>query len=123
MAKYVLMEAFASENGRIFNKYSEVWQIKDNSFPGKAYGVFEKGKRVAVISSGVFQDMRKSGRLAQTEDATPTWVSVLPLYLQAIKTGRPGQAGHDAAYQDLVNMAKAADSYNELIKKNKNAQS
>jgi hypothetical protein len=119
MSKYAFMQAYATEDGRIVNKYSEIWQIKDNSFPGKAYGVFEKGKRVMVVSSGVFQKMKEDKVLSLVEDATPTWLGILDLYLTAY-VSNPDRSS--AAYKELVNMAQTADKYNELVKKLEHAK-
>jgi hypothetical protein len=48
-----------------------------------------------------------------TVDLTPTWLAVLPIYIDAIKENRPSIK---IAIEELERMAKIADLYNSSIK-------
>lgn len=51
-------------------------------------------------------------------DCTPTWASLLPVYIAALEDG--SEAGRVAARAELARMAEAADRYNELCKAKQN---
>lgn len=58
------------------------------------------------------------GKLHETEDVTPTWQSIIHIYLNALEYG--DKEGKEAARHEIRRLAKIADQYNELIKaKNK----
>lgn len=59
--------------------------------------------------------------MAKTIDCTPTWTGVLKYYLAVLEDGTT--EGKKLATQELYNMAKAADQYNELINKTKSNKS
>lgn len=59
-----------------------------------------------------------NGQEVETEDCTPTWESLLPIYLQVIRNSATDNRIIDmAAVSELIRMAQAADSWNELMKK------
>lgn len=52
-------------------------------------------------------------------DCTPTWIGLLPAMLQVLESG--SSEGKQIVKEELRNMAKAADLYNEMVnKENKN---
>lgn len=50
----------------------------------------------------------------ETIDCTPTWQGMLKMFLAVIEDGNA--EGRKVARKELLNMAKAADGYNEMIK-------
>lgn len=54
-------------------------------------------------------------RKIKTLDITPTWAGVLPLLIRLAQNPKTV----DDAHKELLNMARAADAYNEIVKKNK----
>lgn len=50
----------------------------------------------------------------KTLDLTPTWTAVLPLLLEALEKGT--EEGKDIARDELKNMAKAADQWNDHVR-------
>lgn len=57
----------------------------------------------------------------ETIDCTPSWVSILPVYLHVLQESANVQAV-DSAQKEMMRMAKAADSFNDLIKDYKNLE-
>lgn len=54
-------------------------------------------------------------KLVKTVDATPSWVSLVPLFIEWIQDGNSQQ--HMDASENIRQMAKIADAYRANIKK------
>lgn len=59
--------------------------------------------------------MKGNEKIVGTIDCTPTWEGVLPLILEGLKS--ENTTTYYNTMRELRNMAKAADKYNELMKK------
>lgn len=59
--------------------------------------------------------MESNGKIVGTINCTPTWEGVLPIIISGLKDG--SDATYKNMMEELRNMAKTADKYNELIKK------
>lgn len=111
MKKYVFMQEYHYGAFSI-PKYSDLtpstsrkgtWVVRDK----------DKGI-IASFSTQELTKLLKESIIAQTEDVTPTWEAVLPIYLSAFPITK-------SALGELQNMARAADKYNALVKKLKDA--
>lgn len=131
MKKYVFMKDYERSGGWEANQslqesnveqtiptYSDLWLVK-NDKPGKWWGIFNKeGIRIGTVGENEFRVLNAAGYLAQTIDMTPTWSSLLPVYLEAI-TERKNKVSYDSAMQELKRMAALADKYAEYVKSQK----
>lgn len=52
-----------------------------------------------------------------TIDLTPTWRSLVPMFIMALQSGTP--TGQQMAKEQIEIMANIADEYNELVKASK----
>lgn len=59
--------------------------------------------------------MSEEKKHAGVIDCTPTWVGVLPILIESINNGQPGEEGYEAAATELGRMASLADLYVQHI--------
>lgn len=103
----------------IIPKYSDVTPIASN--PGY-YEITVPGAQLSTgdqFTQALVNSWQEQGLIAETQECAPTWVAASRLQLGAIQNHmKSNQAARDVFYnaqEHFIQMAKLADSYNELV--------
>lgn len=58
-----------------------------------------------------------NGKMVETVDCTPTWESVIDIYIACLENPKAGESGKQSARGEIKKMARLADERNALQKK------